>query len=243
MAATLRVALIFIAILSCLSVVFLNHLLSFEATFKSRWESLHTGVQFKKKCVCIVKHGFHRSKVPMQKHTKHGFVSLVIPGHDPPLDITVYVDISTNPGPAQSTTTIGGRQRTTQDSIQQISSPVGQTTTPQFSRRDLMSLRKNYNLQEKRSVLFKILRADAIFQYRGIRAGRLTKTQSNTGRSKYSSEKSDFSTLNNYSQSNNHTLPRLSAIPVRVTTCVISSSYTKQRTVNCYDSSTLNDYS
>ena len=77
---------------------------------QSRCESLHTGVQFKKKCVCIVKHGFHPSRTTMQKHTKQGFVSLVIPGHDPPLDITVYVDISTNPGPAQSTTTIGGRR-------------------------------------------------------------------------------------------------------------------------------------
>ena len=81
----------------------------------------------------------------MQNHTKHGFVSLVIPGHDPPLDITVYVDISTNPGPAQSINTIGSRQRTTQDSIQQLSSPVRQTTTLQYSRRELMLLPKNYN--------------------------------------------------------------------------------------------------
>ena len=89
MAASSRVALVFIAVLFCLSAVFLNHnLLSFEATFKSGWKLLHTGVQSKKKCVCIAKHGFHRSRVPMQKHTKHGFVSLVIPGHDPPLDIT-----------------------------------------------------------------------------------------------------------------------------------------------------------
>ena len=46
-----------------------------------------------------------------------------------------------------------------------------------------------------------------------------------------------------FSQLNNHTIPRLSAISVRVTRRVISSSYTKQRTVNYYDSSTLNDYS
>ena len=90
MAATFRVALVSITILSCLSAAFLNHLLSFEATFKSRWEPLHTAVQLKKKCTCIVKDGFHRSRVPMQKHTKHGFVSLVIPGHDPPLDIACY---------------------------------------------------------------------------------------------------------------------------------------------------------
>ena len=188
MAATFRVALVSITILSCLSAAFLNHLLSFEATFKSRWEPLHTAVQLKKKCTCIVKDGFHRSRVPMQKHTKHGFVSLVIPGHDPPLDITVYVDISTNPGPAQSIIAFGSRQRATRDLIRQLDSPIRQTTTLQYSRRELVSLRKNYSLQERRSVLFKNIRADGIFKYRGKRSGRLTKTQLNTGRSKYSSE-------------------------------------------------------
>ena len=241
MAATFRVALVSITILSCLSAAFLNHLLSFEATFKSRWEPLHTAVQLKKKCTCIVKDGFHRSRVPMQKHTKHGFISLVIPGHDPPLDITVYVDISTNPGPAQSIITIGSRQRATRDLIRQLDSPIRQTTTLQYSRRELVSLRKNYSLQERRSVLFKNIRADGIFKYRGKRSGRLTKTKLNTGRSKYSSETNEFSTLNNYSQSNNHTLPGLSVIPVRTTTRTISSSYTRPRTVNCYNSSILNE--
>ena len=99
----------------------------------------------------------------MQKHTKHGFVSLVIPGHDPPLDIKVYVDISTNPGPAQSIIAIGSRQRATRDLIRQLGSPVRQTTTLQYSRRELVSLRKNYSLQERQSVLFKNIRADGIF--------------------------------------------------------------------------------
>lgn len=30
---------------------------------------------------------------------KHGQTSLLIPGHDPPLDITIYSDIAINPGP------------------------------------------------------------------------------------------------------------------------------------------------
>lgn len=131
----------FIAILSCLSAVFLNHSLSFEATFKSRSELIHTGVQFKKKCVCIIKYGFHRSRVPMQKHVKHSFVSLVIPGHDPPLDITVYVDIS-NPGLVQSIITTGGWQRITQDLIQRFGSTVCRMAALQYSGRELMSLRK-----------------------------------------------------------------------------------------------------
>lgn len=30
---------------------------------------------------------------------KHGPISLVIPGHDPPLEITIFIDIAKNPGP------------------------------------------------------------------------------------------------------------------------------------------------
>ena len=43
--------------------------------------------------------GFHRAKVPLVSWTKHGCTSLLIPGHDLPLNITIFEDISINPGP------------------------------------------------------------------------------------------------------------------------------------------------
>ena len=43
--------------------------------------------------------GFYSSKVALLKWSKRGQTSLVIPGHDPPLDITVFMDSSVNPGP------------------------------------------------------------------------------------------------------------------------------------------------
>lgn len=43
--------------------------------------------------------GYHYSNVPVNKTTKHGTISLFIPGHDPPVDITIFSDIAVNPGP------------------------------------------------------------------------------------------------------------------------------------------------
>ena len=42
--------------------------------------------------------GFHRAKIPLVSCTKHGSTSLLIPGYDPPLNITIFGDISINPG-------------------------------------------------------------------------------------------------------------------------------------------------
>ena len=44
----------------------------------------------------------HRlSSVPITKWSKHGATCLFIPGSDPPLDITISMDVSLNPGPSQ----------------------------------------------------------------------------------------------------------------------------------------------
>ena len=42
---------------------------------------------------------YFKSSLPVTKWTKHGSTSLHIPCHDPPLDITVFSDVSRNPGP------------------------------------------------------------------------------------------------------------------------------------------------
>lgn len=47
----------------------------------------------------LTKSGYCKIKWPVLKWTKHGQKSLLIPGHDPPLDITIYLDIAINPGP------------------------------------------------------------------------------------------------------------------------------------------------
>ena len=53
---------------------------------------------------CLATTGLHRSRRALVEWTKHGCSSLLAPGHDLPLEITIYMDISSNPGPATSTT-------------------------------------------------------------------------------------------------------------------------------------------
>ena len=43
--------------------------------------------------------GYFKSRRPLSKWSKHGLTSLFIPGHDPPMEITVFGDVSLNPGP------------------------------------------------------------------------------------------------------------------------------------------------
>ena len=51
-------------------------------------------------------HGYYKSRFLATTWSKHGLTSLHIRGHDPPLDITVFMDVSTNPGPGTSTNRI-----------------------------------------------------------------------------------------------------------------------------------------
>ena len=57
-------------------------------------------VKLGNKCQLDLRSGcYFKSSLPVTKWTKHGPISLHIPGHDPPLDITVFSDVSRNPGP------------------------------------------------------------------------------------------------------------------------------------------------
>ena len=47
----------------------------------------------------LAKHGLQRSRVGFSKWSKHGQTTLLVAGHDPPIDITIYSDVPTNPGP------------------------------------------------------------------------------------------------------------------------------------------------
>ena len=44
-------------------------------------------------------HGYYKSRFAASKWSKHGLTCLHIPGHDPPVDMTVSMDVSPNPGP------------------------------------------------------------------------------------------------------------------------------------------------
>ena len=49
--------------------------------------------------------GYFKSHLAASKWAKHGKVSFYVPGHDPPFDITVFLDVDSNPGPVFFTAT------------------------------------------------------------------------------------------------------------------------------------------
>ena len=49
--------------------------------------------------VCLAKNGFLSTRFSLSKWTKHGYTALAIAGHDPPTNITIYMDVSVNLGP------------------------------------------------------------------------------------------------------------------------------------------------
>ena len=56
--------------------------------------------------------GFCSTKTAATKWLKHGHICMAIPDHDPPIDITVFMDVSQNPGPCRSDS-LGGMVKQT----------------------------------------------------------------------------------------------------------------------------------
>ena len=49
--------------------------------------------------ITLTKNGFFRSRLSISKWSKHGQTSLFVSGHDTPVDITIFSDVASNPGP------------------------------------------------------------------------------------------------------------------------------------------------
>ena len=78
-------------------IIILGRHLIYIREFEIEWKAMSDlGELFKS---TLTKSGYFKIKRPVLKWTKHGQTSLLIPGHDPPLDITIYLDIAINPGP------------------------------------------------------------------------------------------------------------------------------------------------
>ena len=47
----------------------------------------------------LAPHGYHSSRIPRSLWSSRGYTSLLVPGHDPPQDIAIFMDVALNPGP------------------------------------------------------------------------------------------------------------------------------------------------
>ena len=119
--------------------------------------------------------GFHRSCYGVGAWSKHGYISLCIPGHDPPINITIYNDVSINPGPHSSVfhhfKFKSCRSTSNSDTHLHI--------TEQFCyfRQQLLEFRRNSTAVRSAEILKSlkkagILRYQRYRRYRGKRAGK-----------------------------------------------------------------------
>ena len=107
-------------------------------------------------------HGFTIFSSPICKVTKHGTTCIKIPGKDPDFNLTVYMDVETNPGPE------GNRKSCAKE--YHGTSPSSRSTPPSYSREALVSLR-NYSTKGLSGPELRTLKELNILRYRGTRAG------------------------------------------------------------------------
>ena len=121
--------------------------------------------------------GFARSRFPATKSSKHGLTSLLIPGHDPPVDITIFIDVPKNPDPYASTCSRLSCSDLSSDlSRNQVSNRnlrIRQIQVPlQYSRNQLKRFRRHSIID---TTLIAVLKDNDIFRYRGKRSGKRVK--------------------------------------------------------------------
>ena len=107
--------------------------------------------------------GFCQTRVSLSKWTKHGYLSLLIPGHDPPLDLTMYKDVLKNPGPESFQNVLRRRNY-------DLHTYCSTTTTITYSRAELFGIRHRSNCSLDYSIV-PVLKSIGVFKYRGRRGG------------------------------------------------------------------------
>ena len=113
----------------------------------------------------MAKSGFKTTSYSVSKWSKHGQTSLVVAGHDPPVDITIFVDVSRNPGPVSSVSNL-----LLQDAASASNLHFRSTITI-YTRSELYKLRRVSDTSLPASILSE-LKSSGILRYRGCRAGR-----------------------------------------------------------------------
>ena len=105
-------------------------------------------------------------RLPLCKWSKHGLISLVIPGHDPPLEITIFMDIATNPGPVFKLST----HRSCEDrSAPDLHILPKQTIT--YSRSQLFAIRR-LGCGVPSHLVLHSLKMCSLLRFRGSRGGK-----------------------------------------------------------------------
>ena len=95
--------------------------------------------------------------------TKHGCTSLLIPGHDPPLNITIFGDIAINPGPE---TSIQNNLKRRNENLPNILDLHINTRVVTYTRAELLGIRRASRSFVCGSVLH-VLKLNGLLRFRG----------------------------------------------------------------------------
>lgn len=87
--------------------------------------------------VIMSRSGFSWTRVALTRWTKDGLTTLLVPGHDTPLDITIYMDVESEPGP-------GDIMRESTDQLDEPNRQVNKMSKTTYSRVCLRNIRCQY---------------------------------------------------------------------------------------------------
>lgn len=127
-----------------------------------------------KSITCLA--GFAKTKRARVKSSKHGLTTLVITGLDPPRDITIYIDVSLNPGPTlrfiesfeqkdEATLHINWKAKLTPRCLQTLHT----NERICYSREQLMEFRRHSTIHYINSDLLSVVKENKLFRFRGKR--------------------------------------------------------------------------
>ena len=114
----------------------------------------------------LMPNGHHKLRVAAITWGKHENTTLAVPGHDPPVEITIFIDVEINPGPDSSQYDYGERSNVENHLMADL---PRSTLTLQYSRHQLLGYRQHYCFPAF-TTLF-ILKQCGIFKFRGRRGG------------------------------------------------------------------------
>ena len=83
----------------------------------------------------------HKLRVAAINWGKRGNTTLAVPGHDPPVEITIFIDVEINPEPDSSQYDYGERSNIEYHLMADL---PRSTLTLQYSRHQLLEYRQNY---------------------------------------------------------------------------------------------------
>ena len=118
-------------------------------------------------------HGFHKSRLPRCLWTIRRYTSLLMPGHNPPQDITIFMDLSLNPGPGLTGGWLLHDQFSTLQVVNHHSHINSPLLTMKYSRKFLRSLRSS--ACAPRPQVLGELKSHGVLRYRGGKGGKKTR--------------------------------------------------------------------